>query len=46
MSPPSALLGKLKELGNVVLGKFGLSVDSFKAEQDPSTGAYSIKFQQ
>lgn len=30
----------------MVLGKFGLSVDNFKAEQDPATGSYSIKFQQ
>lgn len=40
------MLGKLKELGNSVLGKFGMSLDNFKAEKDPSTGSYSIKYQQ
>ena len=40
--------GKLKELGtNTVLGKFfGLSLDNFKAEQDPTSGSYSIQFVQ
>ena len=38
--------GKLKDLGNTVLGKFGLSLDNFKAEKDPSTGSYSIQFNQ
>lgn len=40
------LAGKLKELGNTVLNKFGMSLDNFKAEKDPSTGSYSIRFQQ
>ncbi|CAE7257566.1 Ttc1, partial [Symbiodinium pilosum] len=39
------MLSKLKELGNSVLGKFGMSTDNFKMEQDPDTGSYSIKFQ-
>jgi len=38
--------GKLKELGNTVLGKFGMSLDNFKAEKDPNTGSYSIQFKQ
>ena len=40
------MLGKLKDLGNTVLGKFGLSLDNFKTEKDPTTGSYSLKFQQ
>jgi tetratricopeptide (TPR) repeat protein len=35
-------MGKLKELGNSILGNFGMSVDQFKFEQDPTTGSYSI----
>lgn len=39
------MLGKLKEVGNKILGKFGMSVDNFKMVQDPATGGYSIKFE-
>ena len=35
-------MGKLKELGNTILGNFGMSLDSFKMEQDPATGSWSI----
>ncbi len=38
--------GKLKDLGNTLLGKVGLSLDNFKAEKDPNTGSYSINFSQ
>ncbi|XP_015697172.2 tetratricopeptide repeat protein 1 [Oryza brachyantha] len=40
------MIGKLKDLGNSVLGRFGMSVDNFKAVKDPNTGSYSISFQQ
>ncbi|KXZ42467.1 hypothetical protein GPECTOR_144g730 [Gonium pectorale] len=39
------MLGKLKELGNTILGKFGMSTDNFKFDKDPSTGSYSIRFE-
>ncbi|KAH7437827.1 hypothetical protein KP509_05G091000 [Ceratopteris richardii] len=39
------MIGKLKDLGNNILGKFGMSVDNFKAVKDPNTGSYSISFQ-
>ncbi|KAK8697486.1 hypothetical protein V6N13_113631 [Hibiscus sabdariffa] len=39
------MIRKLKELGNSVLGRFGMSVDNFKAVKDPNTGSYSISFQ-
>ena len=39
------MLGKLKDLGNSVLGKFGMSVDNFKVEKDENTGSYSVNFQ-
>ena len=39
-----ALSGKLKDLGNTILGKFGLSLDNFQSTKDPNTGSYSISF--
>ncbi|KAK9076778.1 hypothetical protein SSX86_005112 [Deinandra increscens subsp. villosa] len=39
------MMGKLKDMGNTILGKFGMSVDNFKAVKDPNTGSYSISFQ-
>lgn len=38
--------GKLKDLGNSLLGNFGMSLDNFKAVKDPASGSYSISFQQ
>ncbi|CDJ44857.1 TPR domain-containing protein, putative, partial [Eimeria tenella] len=40
------MISKLKDLGNFVLGKVGLSLDNFKVEQNPQTGSYNIQFQQ
>ena len=40
------MLAKLKDLGNAVLGNFGLSVNNFKAEKDERTGSYNIQFVQ
>jgi len=39
------MMGKLKDLGNSFLGKFGMSLDNFKTTKDPSTGAYNISMQ-
>ncbi|KAL3835311.1 hypothetical protein ACJIZ3_010047 [Penstemon smallii] len=39
------MIGKLKEMGNSILGHFGMSVDNFKAVKDPTTGSYSVSFQ-
>lgn len=38
-------MGKLKDLGNSLLGNFGLSMDNFNATQGPD-GNYSISFNQ
>ncbi|WOL03519.1 tetratricopeptide repeat protein 1 [Canna indica] len=40
------MISKLKEMGNSLLGRFGMSTDNFKAVKDPNTGSYSISFQQ
>ncbi|CAI9787431.1 unnamed protein product [Fraxinus pennsylvanica] len=39
------MIGKLKEMGNSILGRFGMSTDNFKAVKDPNTGSYSLSFQ-
>ena len=43
---PFMTLDKFKGLGNMFLGKFGLSTDNFKMQQDPATGSYSVNFVQ
>ena len=35
-------LEKLKDVGNSILGNFGMSLDNFQVQQDPHTGSYNI----
>ncbi|KAJ1638154.1 hypothetical protein T492DRAFT_947048 [Pavlovales sp. CCMP2436] len=38
------MMGKLKDLGNMFLGNFGMSMNNFKAVQDEGTGSYNISY--
>ena len=37
-------LGKLKQLGNSILGNFGMSLDNFNMKQDEKTGSWNIRY--
>ena len=36
------MLSSLKDIGNSILGQFGLSTEDFKVQKDPVTGSYSL----
>lgn len=38
------VLGNLKSFGNTILGKFGMSLDNFKLNQNPD-GTYNVNYQ-
>ena len=38
------VMGNLKSFGNTILGKFGMSLDNFKLNQNPD-GTYNVNYQ-